>query len=33
MTTNNTDYACAFTGHRPERLDASEEKVKKWLDK
>lgn len=32
MTTNNTDYACAFTGHRPERLDAPEEEVKKWLE-
>ncbi len=28
------DYskACCFTGHRPERLDLSEEKVIKWLE-
>ena len=24
--------ACCFTGHRPERLDAPEEKVIKWLE-
>ena len=25
-------HACAFTGHRPEKLEAPEETVKKWLE-
>ena len=25
-------HVCCFTGHRPERLDMPEEKVKKWLE-
>ena len=32
MTTTNNDHVCAFTGHRPERLDAPEDEVKKWLE-
>ncbi len=31
---NKLDYskACCFTGHRPERLNLPEDKVKKWLE-
>ena len=25
-------HRCCFTGHRPEKLDASEEAVKAWLE-
>ena len=25
-------HRCCFTGHRPEKLNASEEKVKQWLE-
>ena len=32
MTNVDIMHACAFTGHRPERLDAPEEHVKKWLE-
>jgi len=32
MTNVDIKHACAFTGHRPERLDAPEEEVKKWLE-
>ena len=26
------NHACTFTGHRPEKLDAPEAKVKEWLE-
>ena len=32
MSIVDIKYACAFTGHRPERLEAPEEEVKKWLE-
>ena len=32
MTNVDIKHACAFTGHRPERLDAPEDDVKKWLE-
>jgi len=32
MSNIDRKHACAFTGHRPERLDAPEEEVKKWLE-
>ena len=32
MSIVDTKHACAFTGHRPERLEAPEEEVKKWLE-
>lgn len=32
MSIVDINHACAFTGHRPEKLDASEEEVKTWLE-
>ena len=33
MDTINKEHACAFTGHRPERLSIPDSKVIAWLDK
>ena len=33
MSIVDKNHACAFTGHRPEKLEASEEYVKEWLEK
>lgn len=32
MSVIDIKHACAFTGHRPERLEAPEDEVKKWLE-
>ena len=33
MSIVNKKHACAFTGHRPEKLETPEEYVKEWLEK
>ena len=32
MNTWDIKHACTFTGHRPERLELPEERVKEWLE-